>query len=290
MVNGSMVIDAHTHVNWHGYNPEKLVASMDEMGIDMCWLLTWEANEREFAHTYDDTFTGGYEVIPVEGVWEAIEQYPDRFVPGYAPDPKSPNAIEKLKRAAKQGIRVSGEHKFRTLLDDPDAIRFYRVCGELGLPVTFHLDVPYLPPNDPTKPVKYWYHGDLGNVERTLRACPDTVFLGHAPGFWREVSGDADTCPDAYPKGAVVPGGRLAPLFDRYTNLYGDLSAGSGLTAISRDSEWGRKFLLDYQDRLLFARDFFDDGHMNYLKSLDLPQEAWEKIMSGNALRLVPLD
>ena len=284
-----MVIDAHTHPYWYGYDPEKLVQNMDEHGIDVAWLLTWEAGEREYAHTYDDTFMAPFETIPIEAIWEAVEQYPDRFVPGYAPDPKHPNAIERLKRAAKNGVRVSGEHKYRCLLDDPDAVKFYRACGELGLPVTFHLDVPYLPYNDFTRPVKYWYHGDLDNVERALRLCPDTIFLGHAPGFWREVSGNAATDPDGYPSGPVVEGGRLAPLFDKYENLYGDLSAGSALNAIKRDTEWGRQFLIDYSDRLLFARDYFDSALMDYLNSLNLPKDVYDKIMSGNALRLVPL-
>ncbi len=285
-----MVIDAHIHVYWYGYDPEKLVANMDEHGIDVSWLLTWEAEEGEYSHSYDDTFMEPWHTLPVEAVWEAVEQYPDRFVAGYAPNPKHPNAIERLRRAVQRGVKVSGEHKFRCLLDDPDAIRFYRAAGDMGVPVVVHLDVPCLPPNDPTKPVRYWYHGDVGNLERALRLCPDTIFLGHAPGFWREVSGDADSSPEAYPQGPISPGGRLRPLFDTYPNLYGDLSAGSALRAISRDPEWSRSFLLDYQDRLLFARDYFDDKLMSFLRSLELPEDAMEKILSGNALRLAPID
>ena len=284
-----MVIDAHAHPYWYDYDPAAFVKNMDEHGIDVAWLLSWEVKEREYAHTYDKTFMAPYEGIPIEAVLDACEQFPDRFVAGYAPDPKQPNAVERLKRAVKNGVRVSGEHKFRCLLDDPDAVRLYRACGELGLPVVFHLDVPYLPPNDLTKPVQYWYHGDLGNVERTLKLCPDTIFLGHAPGFWREVSGDADSEPAGYPKGPVVEGGRLRPLFDKYPNLYGDLSAGSALNAISRDPEWGRQFLVDYNERLLFARDYFDDALMKFINSLELPADVHENIMGGNALKLVPL-
>jgi predicted TIM-barrel fold metal-dependent hydrolase len=284
-----MVIDAHMHVYWYGYDPEKLVENMDEHGIDVAWLLSWEVAEGMYDHGYDKSFMPPYIGMPLEAIWEACERHPNRFVAGYAPNPKMPHAIEKLRAAAKQGVRVSGEHKFRVLFDDPDAIRLYRVCGELGLPVTLHIDVPYLPPNDPTKPVQWWYAGDITNLERALQECPDTVFLGHAPGFWREVSGDADSDPNAYPKGPVKPGGRLRPLFDAYPNLYADLSAGSALTAISRDREWGRRFLIDYHERLLFARDYFDDVLMTYLRSLELPENVWNAIMSGNALRLVPL-
>ena len=283
-----MVIDAHAHPYWYGYDPAKLVENMDEHGIDVAWLLTWEVSEDTYSHSYDKTFMAPYTGIPIEAVWDAVAQYPDRFVAGYAPDPKGHHAIEKVKAAVAHGVRVSGEYKFRTLFDDPDAIRLYRVCGELGLPVTFHIDVPNLPPNDVTAPLEWWYGGTIHNVENALRLCPDTVFLGHAPGFWREVAGDADSDPAAYPKGPIAPGGRLRPLFDAYPNLHADLSAGSALTAISRDREWGRRFIVDYHDRLLFARDFFDDELMKYLQSLDLPAHVWDAVMSGNALRLVP--
>ena len=64
------------------------------------------------------------------------ERCPDRFILGYAPDPRKPNAIDKLKSAVSMyGVKVYGELKIRMMLDDWDAIRMYRVCGELGLPV-----------------------------------------------------------------------------------------------------------------------------------------------------------
>jgi len=77
----------------------------------------------------------------------AVNHYPDRFVPGYAPDPRRPNACDPL-RAAR----------------------------------------------------------DIGSIERMLPQCPDTVFIGHAPGFWREISGDADEHAELYPKDRILYG------------------------------------------------------------------------------------
>lgn len=79
----------------------------------------------------------------------------------------------------------------------------------------------------------------------------------------------------------------MPPLLREYPNLYADLSARSGLTSISRDREFGRSFHLELQDRLLFGRDHFDTRLMDYLKDSDLPGEAFGKITSGNALRLL---
>ena len=76
---------------------------------------------------------------------------------------------------------------------------------------------------------------------------------------------------------------------DTHPNLHCDLSAGSGFRAISRDPKVGRKFLMKYQDRCLFGRDYFDDRLMVFLKSCKLPAGAMNKILSGNARKLVPV-
>jgi predicted TIM-barrel fold metal-dependent hydrolase len=287
-----MLIDAHNHVYWFDHDPDKFVENMDEHGIDVTWLLSWELAEGMYDHNYDTTFMPPYIGMPIDSIWDAVDKHPDRFVAGFAPNPKMPHAVQRLRSAHRNGARVAGEFKFRCMFDDPDAIDVYRVAGELGMPVILHLDSPWLPPSkdaDGVPTTKWWYGGTIANLENALRLCPDTVFLGHAPGFWREVSGDADDSPDAYPEGPVIDGGRMRPLFDKYPNLWGDLSAGSALRAISRDREWGRRFLIDYHKRLLFARDYFDSALMEYLVTLDLPDDVVSSINSENALRLVPL-
>jgi len=74
----------------------------------------------------------------------------------------------------------------------------------------------------------------------------------------------------------------------QYPNLYADLSGFSGLNAISRDVGFGKEFLIEFQDRLLFARDYFDSRLRDFLESLGLPSDVLTKIYAGNALRLVP--
>ena len=56
----------------------------------------------------------------------------------------------------------------------------------------------------------------------------------------------------------MLEGGAVVRLFRQYPNLYGDLSAGSGYNAISRDPEFGYAFMDEFQDRLLFGTDFAD--------------------------------
>jgi len=284
-----MIIDAHTHVNWYGMTAEKIVENMDQMGIDKAWLLTWQmADDSEMDMGYAKVYYPHATGLLFEHMMRAVEKFPDRFVPMHAVDPRTDQAVQVLHACASFGVRGYGELKLRMLYDDPRLIEIYHVCAELSFPVILHIDVPWLPPQG-GKFHAHWYGGTIENLERALQACPKTVFLGHAPGFWREISGDADTRPESYVDGPVKEGGRLIRLLDTYPNLHCDLSAGSGLRALQRDKEFGRNFLIRYQDRCLFGRDYFDDKHMEYLRSLNLPEEALDKILSGNALRLVPL-
>ncbi len=78
----------------------------------------------------------------------------------------------------------------------------------------------------------------------------------------------------------------MSRLLRRYPLLYGDLSAGSGLNALRRDPAFAREFLDEFQDRLLYARDYFDNAHQEFLASLDLPDPILEKLLFANAEKL----
>ncbi len=136
-----------------------------------------------------------------KGLISARDRYPDRFLLGYSPNPAWPTAPELLANAHHMhGVDICGEWKFRMLIDDPRCIEVFRVAGENRMPVVLHLDVPYL--RNETGGRKYqteWYGGTIDNLARALCACPKTTFIGHAPGFWREISADADEDPKQAP-------------------------------------------------------------------------------------------
>jgi predicted TIM-barrel fold metal-dependent hydrolase len=285
-----MIIDAHCHVFWHGHDDHRTVRNMDQYGIDKAWLLTWDAPADEYDPVYHSILNPTTTGMPLQDVITAVNHYPDRFVPGYAPDPRRPNACDLL-RAAREvhGVRVCGEVKARVCYGSPDAITLFHQCAELRMPVVFHLNV-ILPGNKPQTSRQWWYGGDIGSIERMLQQCPETVFIGHAPGFWREISGDADDHAELYPKDRpVTPGGRLLRLMDAYPNLCCDISARSGLYALQRDLKVATDFLTRYQNRVLYGRDLWENVHLEFLRSLNLPSAVFAKITSGNALRLVPL-
>jgi predicted TIM-barrel fold metal-dependent hydrolase len=292
----SRIIDSHQHVFWHGRDDAGLVRDLDEHGIERAWLLSWEIAPSEDAPVYHSALNpihvradGTHPGIPFGDLVRARDRYPERFILGYCPHPLLGDAPARLSSAVRMyDVQVCGEWKFRTLFDDPRCLELFHTAGQHRLPVVLHLDVPYLPDRNGGRSFQpAWYGGTVDNLERALTACPETVFIGHAPGFWREISGDADGDPAAYPRGPVTPGGRLFRLLDTYPNLYADLSAGSGQYALERDPAHAVRFLTRYRHRLLFGRDDYGQALHQLLQTLDLPTEVRGPICSENAERLL---
>ena len=286
-----MIIDAHNHPDWIGHNLDRFLANMRKMRIDVTWLLSWECPADEYDPNGNSSFSGmnSSGPVPFSCCLAYAQRAPEKFVLGFAPDPRRPDSIDRLKAAIEvHGVRVYGELKLRMMYDNPDALRMFRFCGERGLPVIMHFD--YEMSTGATYPrPNWWYGGGIECFERVLRACPKTNFLGHAPGFWSHISGDNKYNRESYPGGKVLPGGAVVRLLRQYPNLYCDWSAGSGYNALNRDRSFARNFVLEFQDRILYARDSFGNGHQELLRDLKLPVAVTRKILAGNALRLVPL-
>ena len=125
-----------------------------------------------------------------------------------------------------------------------------------------------------------------------MRSFPELIFIGHGPGWWASISGDIKTL-GGYPKGPVQPGGGIDRLMDKYPNIYGDLSAGSGANAIARDKKFGRDFLIRRQARLIFGTDYLPPGQhvpqFELYDNLDLPKEVQAKVFKQNAIRVLKL-
>ncbi len=285
-----MLIDAHNHPHYHGYSGKALIQNMDEQGIDKMWLLSWEIPHEEYdvrtsQHELSATAAGG---ISLDDVVDVAREAPERFVLGYAPHPKRPDAIGRMKAAVDiYGIRLAGEYKSRTVFDDPDSIQLLRLFGELGLPVTIHLQYPV--PNERSVHPRgnFWYGGSIGALERAVIACPETVFIGHGQGWWAHISDDDLFARENYPEAPTRPEGRVPEMLDRYPNMYADLSAQSGVNALRRDEAYGRQFLIDHQDKLLWARDLFDTRLMDHIDKLELPRPVFDKLTYRNARKLV---
>lgn len=226
--------------------------------------------------------------IPVRFVLEQTKPHRDRLIPFCSIDPRTTinggkkGVEDMVKRYIDDGCRGFGEHKPGIPIDDPLSMRLYGVCGRFGLPVLFHLDSQ----RNTDKP-------GLPGLEACLKENPQTVFIGHGPGFWASISGDVKTPADLgiYPKTEVAPGGALDRLLETYPNLYCDLSAGSGAGALSRDLKFAKEFMTRRQDRVMFGTDYLSPGQpvpqFEVLKKIELPEAVRAKIYRENARKLL---
>ncbi|MCX7591704.1 MAG: amidohydrolase family protein [Kiritimatiellae bacterium] len=290
-----MIIDAHQHVRWHGWDISDLVEDMSRNKIDVAWVLSCEMPPDEPAWcdgkvvnpaaVRPNGFSPG---LPFGDVLAAGHAHPDCFLLGYCPNPRLDDAPDLFESAVRMyGVRICGEWKFRLLLDNPCCLELFRRAGRLGCPVVLHIDVPYLPDGQGgLKYQKMWMGGTVENLERAARACADTKFIGHGPGFWREISGGAETDEAVYPTGPVKPGGRLVRLLDELPNLWADLSGRSGLNALQRDPRHACEFVRRFENKLLFGRDTCGHELQDFLAELALSRPVMRKVLFENARML----
>ena len=176
------------------------------------------------------------------------EKYPDRFRWFANEVTDQPDAIEVIRRQLKAGAIGIGEQKFDVACDSAATERIAALAAEFEVPVLMHFQ-------------QGSYNHDIKRFHRILEKFPTVNFIGHAQTFWGNISQNYDE-KVLYPKGPVTPGGITDRLLSDYPNMYGDLSAGSGLQAFLRDEDHARAFFARHQDKLLYGSDCSDPvGH-----------------------------
>ena len=292
-----MVIDVHAHVlRWpvlkkfnNGLpfmSAEEQVRRMDEKGIDKAVILPLTSADVAGEHQ------------SMGEVFDICRLYPGRFIPfcdfdvrRYDLD-RAERFREVLEQYMARGAKGVGELTCRVYWDDPRLWDLFTACEDLGLPVTFH--------TSPPEAVTYGLIDELGfpRFEQALQRFPGLRFFGHSASFWSEISGDLTAGQkEGYPKTPITPGGTLIRLFRTYPNLCGDLSAGSGYNALTRDPAFTYEFLDEFQDRLMLGLDHtdaqLDFQHIEWLRAQrdegHITDDICEKILWRNADRIIGL-
>jgi predicted TIM-barrel fold metal-dependent hydrolase len=196
-------------------------------------------------------------------------------------------------------------------VDDPRINPIWDKCGELGIPVIIHVTDPkaFFTPIDKfnerydelgVHPEWSFYGKDyppkqeiLNQRNRVFAAHPNTIFIGaHVGGLPEELD-------------------QVGMWFDLYPNFYVDICA--RISELGRQPYTARRFMIKYQDRILFGTDtpckaeayqiyyrfletddeYFDPTPAHHLQGrwmiygLFLPDEVLEKIYSKNALKIL---
>jgi hypothetical protein len=239
------IIDIHQHVGYSGRGDDVFLAHQRAMGITTTILLPagrpvvrpsthgGKSNGLDaqaagnvvcqaFAEAHGGAFAFGANEVPdLEGARDEIASYLDR------------------------GAVVIGEQKFGVACDSPAMQDIYALARERRVPVLMH-----------------WQYGMYNEgFERfgaVLTKYHDVNFLGHAQTWWANIDASHRDQTVLYPKGPVTPGGLTDRYLADYHNMYGDLSAGSGHNALTRDEDFTGGFMTRHQDKLVYGSDCSD--------------------------------
>ena len=268
------VIDFHQHTNYAGRSDEDLVAHQRKMGVDLTVLLP--AGSR---------FGLAADALGNDSAASLAQQFPEEFVYFANELPDIPETRPVLEEFLQLGAIGIGEQKFEVECDSQAMQLVYSIAREFDVPVLIHFQ-------------HERYNMGIERFHTMLERFPSVNFIGHAQTWWGNIDAGHDQAV-MYPKTPVAPGGITDNLLSNYENMYGDLSAGSGLNSMLRDEEHAVGFLERHQDRLLWASDCNDavgEGEdcigsksQAGVRRLAPSESIARKILSGNARGLLKL-
>ncbi len=276
-----LAVDMHAHP--YAKTAEQIaewIRIMDSTGIDKAIILTHETGKN------------------FDTLYALYSKYPNRFelwcgldYTGYDQPGFGPAAVKELERCHKLGATGVGElgDKGKGLfycsptkawgmhLDDPRMDPLLAKCAELKMPVSIHVADPYWmyqsmdATNDGLMNAYTWrldnqpdivgHEGMIDILERAVKRHPKTIFV--ACHF-------ANCCYDL---------NRLGRLFDKYPNLYADISARYAETAAI--PRFVGRFYQKYSERLVYATDMAASANtyrftFRVLESADEHFYAWD--------------
>lgn len=280
------IIDIHQHTDYSGRPNAQLVAHQRKMGVTTTILLPAGSSVNS-ASTHQG-ISNGLQVGSTgnEVCYRLAQEYPGEFVFGANEVPDLPNATREIEKYLKLGAKVIGEQKFGIDCDSPAMQKIYELAQEYDVPVLMHW-----------QHEMYNYHFD--RFYKILEKYPRVNFIGHAQTWWANIDKNHHDQRKLYPKSKVTPGGLTDRLLSDYPNMYGDLSAGSGLNSLLRDEDQTREFLKRHRNKLLYGSDCNDSagqgetcsgaGAIAAIRRLSPSKRIERKILYKNAKNLFRL-
>ena len=305
------VIDVHNHLR-NLDNAQKYLEEMDAAGV---WkVISLDGLSKD--NFYKKHLAASKKVSP------------DRFIVFFSPDFSKieepgwgQREAAKLEQAVKEGCR--GMKIFKSLglgfkdstgawikVDDPRIDPVWAKCGELGIPVMIHVSDPkaFFTPLD-EKNERYdelgahpsWsFYGDQYPSKEEILAARNRVFARHPNTIF--IGAHVGTLPEELHT--------VGSWLDNYPNFYIDIDA--RISELGRQPRTARKFLLRYQDKIMFGTDtapdreayriyyrfletddeYFDPAGGHHLQGrwniygVYLPDDVLEKIYNKNALKI----
>jgi hypothetical protein len=275
---------------------EQLIARYDTMGVEKGAVLPIVSPEIYFPQANED-------------ILEMCADHPDRLFPFCNIDPRLlTNSADAplgkvLQHYKDQGCKGLGEVMPNMPVMHPMVQNLFKHAAEVGLPVITDGS------DQMTGDFGLYDDPGLPQLEHTLQRFPDLIMLGHGPVFWAEIArletpAERSSCfrPDGGQVGRrqstpIKEEGVVPKLMRLYPNLYGDLSDASPWNALSRDEEYGPKFVEEFQDRLLFGTDMcapdmpveMVDLLLGWRESGKISEVVFQKVARENAVKMFGL-
>jgi predicted TIM-barrel fold metal-dependent hydrolase len=280
------IIDIHQHLGYSGRPDDVLLRHQHEMGITTTILLPAGRNVNS-PSTHDGVSNGlQAQCLGNEACRRFSKAHSKAFRFGANEVPDVDGARREIERYLKLGGVVIAEQKFGVECDSREMQAIYALAAEHRVPVLMHWQF-------------QMYNYGFERFHKMLEKYPKVNFLGHAQTWWGHIDRNNKDQSVMYPKGAVTPGGLTDRYLSDYSNMFGDLSAGSGLNALTRDEEFARDFIVRHQDKLVYGSDCSDhvgsgtacQGAQTIATIRRLsPNKAVErKLLYGNARKLFRL-
>ncbi len=253
----------------------------------------------------------------------------DRFLVFFAPEWEridepdfGQKEAKRLEEAVKLGARGVKVYKRLGLtvkdktgkvvpVDDPRLDPIWAKCGELGIPVLMHVSDPiaFFKPIDQYNErydelaahPEWGYYGNNFPTKEEILAQRNRVLARHAKTIF--IGAHVANLPENL--------GVVSQWLDQYPNLY--LEIGARISELGRQPNTARKFMIKYQDRVLFGTDtqpnanayriyyrfletadeYFDPAGGHHMQGrwmiygLNLPDDVLEKIYNKNAQKIL---
>ncbi len=230
------IIDVHEHLQTED-DCKRLLAAMDKFNISRCCLMA----SSMYTFTLNDKY--GFEGFKKnnELLIELRNRYPERLSAFVTIDPEEKNNLELVKEYVDKGadgIKLylghgagTGKGPFHSMpLNDPRMLPIYEWAEKIQLPFMFHVNL--------TK-----FHDEFIQL---MEKFPDLkVCIPHF-GLHKNTEKRLD---------------RLASIFERFPNVYTDISFGyvdfhiEGFEAMSKWRSRSKKFIEKHADRIMFGGD-----------------------------------
>lgn len=230
---GEPVIDIHQHTHYWGRDDAGLVQHQRALGVTKTVLLPAGSQYGLEADCYGN-----------DSCLALVKKYPKQFVFFANELPDLPETKQVLEKYLKRGAIGIGEQKFPVECDSKHIELIATLARAHRVPVLLHFQ-------------HGKYNTGFERFYKVLEKFPQVNFIAHAQTWWGNI-GQLKDQTELYPQGKIVPGGLSDKWLGDYPNLYGDLSAGSGMRALLRDEEFTRGFLARHQDKLLYGSDCQD--------------------------------